>query len=39
MENKKELNDTLYAGTNGDWLNFSVVYDFLEIDWKSYFES
>ena len=34
----KIMNDTLYVGTNGDWLNFSVVYDFLEIDWKTYFE-
>lgn len=34
----KIINDTLYIGTNGDWINFSQVYDFLEIDWKSYFE-
>lgn len=34
----KILGDTLYIGTNGDWVNFSMVYDFLGIDWLSYFE-
>ena len=34
----KIVEDTLYVGANGDWINFSMVYDFLEIDWKSYFE-
>lgn len=34
----KTMNDTFYLGTNGDWIEFSTIYDFLGVDWKSYFE-